>query len=53
MGVKQRTIALLHGLGITISYTSLTKIRKELEVVGRVRDSMPEVSYEAPSSAPA
>ena len=36
MGVKRRCIALLHELGVTISYTGLAKIRKELEEVGRV-----------------
>ena len=53
MGVKRRTIDLLHGLGIIISYTGLTKIRKELEVVGRVCDSTPEVSNKVPPSPPA
>jgi hypothetical protein len=50
MGVKRRCITLLHGLGITISYTGLTKIRKELEAVGRVCDSTLEVSDEEPWS---
>ena len=38
MGVKRRCIALLHELGITVSWTTLAKIQKELEEVGRVRD---------------
>ena len=53
VGVKRRTIKLLHGLGVTISYTNLTKIQKELEVVGRVCDSTPEVSNKVPPSPPA
>jgi len=36
MGVKQKCIALLYKLGVTILYTGLAKIQKELEEVGRV-----------------
>lgn len=38
LGVKRRCLGLLHRLGITISYSGLSKIRKELEGVGRVCD---------------
>jgi hypothetical protein len=50
MGVKRRCIALLHELGVTISYTGLAKIRKELEEVGRVCASTLEGLDETPPS---
>ena len=42
MGIKQRCVALLYKLGVTILYTSLAKIRKELEEVGKVYTSILE-----------
>jgi hypothetical protein len=50
MGVKRRCITLLHELGVTISYTGLAKIRKELEEVGRVCASTLEGLDETPPS---
>jgi hypothetical protein len=40
MGVKRRTINVLAGLGITISYRTVTLHRKELSEIGKVSESI-------------
>ena len=48
MDVKQRCIVFLHKLGVTILYTGLTKIQKELEEVGKICASTPKGLNETP-----
>ena len=50
MGVKQRCIAFFHKLGVTILYTGLIKIQKELKEVGKICVSTPEGLNKTPLS---